>query len=410
LEGFVKEQRVKICHITYSFPPPGGGGSETHNHSLTTYLTEKGYDVDVIVVRPSSVSKEDVAEAASTINKGIRVHNIWYRRFPLWVFKVRQKIKEIEKEGKIDVFDIHATNDIFAILFQRRKVIYSLHFFELNCPGSPSAQWVLPCIASFKKCWRCCGLRKYLQWKLIRWLAVRTVTKFMVKYEYLKRLAVASGLKEDQIEVVPHWLDIERFRKTMRSSRPKIIGIDSSDKICIHVGRLSKENGIWELLKAFTILARKVSMVKLVLVGDNASQGIPWNELHDFCRKHHIKDKVIFTGSVAREDVFRYLSLADCALSCQLYHNYNWSLIEYMCAGRPIVATNVGGTTEILKDGYNALLAEVTPESLSTKVEQILENPQLAKELARNALVTVRQKHGFENLGKYEELVRRLKK
>lgn len=401
---------MKICHITYSFPPPGGGGSETHNHSLARYLIEKGYKVDIIVVRPPSVSKEAVTEAASTINKGIRVHNIWYRRFPFWVFDVRKKIKEIEREGKIDVFDIHSTNDVFALLLQGRRVIYSLHFFELNCPGSRSAQWVLPCVASFKKCRRCCGTRKYLQWKLIRWLATKTVTKFMVKYEYLKKLAVESGIREDQLEVVPHWLDIARFRKVMKSSRLKVKGIDSGDRVCVHVGRLSPENGIWELLEAFTLLTKKMNRVKLVLVGGNASQGIPWHELGDFCRQHHLEDKVIFVGSVAREDVFRYLSLADCALSCQRYHNYNWSLIEYMCAGRPIVATNVGGTTEILKDGYNALLAETTAESLSTKITQVLENPLLARRLGRNTLSTVRQKHGFTNLGKYEALVHRLRK
>ena len=132
--------------------------------------------------------------------------------------------------------------------------------------------------------------------------------------------------------------------------------------------------------------------------------------MEDYCRQNHMEDTVIFVGTVVREDVFRYLALADCAISCQLYHNYNWSLLEYMCAQKPIVATNVGGTTEILEDGYNALLAETTPESLSSKMQQVLENPQLAKRLAQNALATVRRKHGFDNLKKYEELIHRLKK
>ena len=147
-------RKMKICHITYAFPPVGAGGHQTHNHSLVRYLIQRGYDVDVIVVRSSSVSRADVAEATHAINKSIRVHNIWYNGFPFWVFQVRKKIKEIERGGKIDVFDIHSSNDVFTFLFQKRKIIFSLHFFELNCPGSPSAQWILPCAASFKKCWR----------------------------------------------------------------------------------------------------------------------------------------------------------------------------------------------------------------------------------------------------------------
>jgi len=400
---------MKICHVTDSFPPERGG-SETHNYSLVRYLLAKGYDVDVIVLRGSHLSKKDVAEAADTINKGIKVHNIWCPRTLFWVFPVRKKIKEIEREGKIDIFDIHSTNHALAFLFQRRTLLLSLHFFELNCPGSTSARWILPCVASFKKCRRCCGIRKYFQWKLIRWLAAKKVTKFMVKYEHVKRLAVESGIKKDKVEVIPHWLDIERFREIVKNPRLRIRGINHGDKLCIHVGRLSPENGIWELLKAFSILTLKISNVKLVLVGDNICAGIPMKDMDNFCHRNHIEDKVIFAGSVVREDVFRYLSLADCAISCQLHHNYNWSLIEYMVAQKPIVATNVGGTTEILEDGYNALLAETTPESLSSKMQQILENPQLAQKLAQNALTTVREKHGSYNLRKYEELVHRLKK
>ncbi len=396
---------MKICHITYFFPP-AAGGTETHNHSLVRYLIQRGYDVDVIVVRPSSMSEEDVAEAADAINKGIKVHNIWDNGFPSWVFQVRKKIKEIEKTGKVDIFDIHSTNDVFALLFQRRKILFSIHLFELNCPGPRLDRCPRPCLSSFMKCWRCCGVRAYFQWKLIRWLAIRTVTRIMVKYDYMKRLAVASGIKEDKIEIVPHWMDIEKFREMAKNPGFRIAGVDEEDKLLVHVGRLSPEKGGLELLEAFSILTRNIGNAKLLFVGD----GILKRNMERFCSQNHIEDKVIFVGAVEREDVFRYLSLADCAISCQeLGDNYSWTLLEYMCAQKPIIATNVGATTEILKDGYNALLAEPTPESLSTKMQQLLENPELGKKLARNALATVTEKHGPDNLRKYEELVHNLK-
>jgi glycosyltransferase involved in cell wall biosynthesis len=397
---------MKICHITYAFPPIGGGGTQTHNYSLIRYLVQRGYDVDSIVVRPPSVSRKEVTEAANTINKGIKVHNIWYNGFPFWIFRAIKKIREIEKEGKVDIFDIHSTNDVFIFLLRRRPVLCSLHLFELNCPGSRSVACPRPCLASLRKCWRCAGVKRYFAWRLVRWLAEKRVTKFMVKYEYMKKLAVESGLKESKIEIVPHWLDIEKFREKANNPALRIRGVSKGDKLLIHVGRLSPENGVWELLAAFGILTEKISNAKLILVGD----GISRPDMEDYCRQHHVENTVIFVGTVAREDVFRYLALADCAISCQLYHNYNWSLLEYMCAQKPIVATNVGGTTEILEDGYNALLAETTPESLSSKMQQVLESPQLAKKLAINALATVRRKHGSDNLKKYEELIHRLKK
>jgi glycosyltransferase involved in cell wall biosynthesis len=397
---------MKICHITYAFPPVGGGGTQTHNYSLARYLVDRGYDVDIIVVRPPSVSKNEVLEAADTINRGIKVHTIWYNGFPFWIFQAIKKIREIEKQGKVDIFDIHSANDVFALLLKKRPILLSLHLFELNCPGSRSAACPRPCLASLRKCWRCAGVRRYLSWRLVKWLAARRVTRFMTKYEYMKKLAVESGIREDKIEVVPFWIDIERFGEKANNHGLRIRGIKKGDKLLVHVGRLSPENGVWELLQAFGILTQKVTNAKLILVGD----GILRQEMEDYCRQNHMENTVIFVGNVAREDVFRYLALADCAVSCQLYHNYNWSLLEYMCAQKPIIATNVGGTTEILKDGYNALLADVTPESLSAKMQRVLEDPQLAHRLARNALATVRRKHGFDNLKKYETLVHRLKK
>jgi len=361
--------------------------------------------VDVIVVRSPLLSEREAAEAANNVNKGIKVHNIWYNGFPFWVFRVRNKIKEIEKEGEIDIFDIHSIYDVFIFLFQRRTILYSLHFFELSCPGPQPNRTPRPCLPSFRKCWRCCGVRNYFLWRSVRWLATKKVTRFMVKYEYMKRLAVESGIAEDKIEVVPFWLDVDRFWERANNTGFRMNVIDEGDKLIVHVGRLSPENGVLELLKAFTILGKKISNAKLVLVGD----GILKKHMDAFCSENHIENKVVFVGAVQREDVFKYLSIADCAVSCQLTHNYNWALLEYMCAQKPIVATNVGGTSEILTDGYSAILAEPTPESLSSKMQLMLENPQLGKKLAQNALTIVKEKHTLENLKKYEELVHRLK-
>ena len=394
---------MRICHVTYPFPP-GGGGIQTHNHSLVKYLLAKGYDVDVIVVRPHSVSREDVARAAETVNKGIKVHDIWYRGFPLWAIDVRRKIGEIERECPVDVFDVHSNYDVFPFLMKRGTVLFSLHFFELNCPGPRPDHAPRPCVHSFRKCRRCSGIRKYVQWRLVRWLAMKRVAKVMVKYDYMKRLAVEAGVPADKIEVVPHWVDVDRYRQLARANSFSLAGLDPTDKVVVHAARLSPEKGIFTLLEAFDRLRKTVGNAKLVLVGD----GVLREEAEAYCRSKHIEDSVIFVGSVEHEEVFKYLSLAHCAVSCQLYDNYSWSLLDYMCAEIPVVATDVGATSDILTDGYNALLADPTPQSLSAKVQQVLEDAQLGKELAANALATVRQKHAVDNLTHYEELVHRL--
>ncbi len=396
---------MRICHITYVFPPPEGGGAETHNLSLVNHLAQRGHSVDVIVVRPPHLYKTGVTEVTNSLHKGVRVHHICYQRFPWWVLKVRRKIREIEREGKIDIFDIHSASDVFAFLFQRRTLLFSLHFLELNCPGRRLDHRILPCVASFSKCWRCSGLANYARWKLVRWLVLRKVTKFVVKYDYMKKLAVESGIGEDKVEVVPFWIDIERVGEIANSPGFRIAGVSRQDRVFVHVGRIVLGKGTLRSLKALSMLTERIRKAKLILVGD----GILRKDMENFCVDNHLEGKVIFAGNVSHEDVFRYLSLADCVISGQVSDNYSWTLLEYMGAGKPIIATNVGSTSEILRHGYNALLCEPTPESLSSRMQQLLENPRLAERLARNALATVRIKHGVENLRKYEELIHRLK-
>jgi glycosyltransferase involved in cell wall biosynthesis len=391
---------MKICHITYDFPPTKGG-VETHNYSLVKYLLKKGYDVDVIVLR-SSLPKAQIAKASATVNKGIKVHDISPKPFPFWIFQVRKKIKKIEEEGKIDVFDIHSINHAFPFVFQKRKIVFSLHYFELNCPGPRVNPFPQPCISSFTKCWRCCGIKRYFEWKLTRCLAIKKTTKFMAKYDHMKKLIVKSGVGEDRIKVVPHWIDVDKNRKIMENSKLTIVGVDEHNNIFVHVGRLSPEKGVMELLKAFNILIKKYKNAKLIFVGD----GVLKTKMEDFCSKNNIDNNVIFVGAVKHDAIFKYLSITNYIVSCQLYDNYGWALLEYMCAVKPIIATNVGATSDILEDGYNALFAEPTIESLSMKMQEILENPKLAKKIAKNALETVRAKHGYGNLRKYEELVK----
>lgn len=387
---------MKICHITYDFPP-AKGGTETHNYTVVKYLLEKGYDVDVIFIR-----KKDVADAEITINKGIKIHNIFPKPFPFWIFQVRKEMRKIEKEGKVDVFDIHSIRHAWPFILKKKKIIYSLHFFELNCPGPAATKWPRPCMYSFKECWRCSGIGRYFEWKLIRWLVIRKTTKFMVKYDYLKKLLIETGIKEEKIVVVPHWIDIEKIYRNAKSKGAFINNVKPSDYVFMFFGRLVNAKGPDILLEAFALLTKKVQNVKLVFIGDGPLR----RDLEETCDIYNIKDKVIFCGMIPHKNLFEYMSLADTIVFPHRYFNYEWALLEGMGTEKPIIATDMPATVDILIDGYNALLAEPTPESLALKMKEILENPELCEKIAKNALKTVREKHGMENLEKYEELVK----
>ena len=116
-------------------------------------------------------------------------------------------------------------------------------------------------------------------------------------------------------------------------------------------------------------------------------------------------NKVRFLGRRPHFEIAQLLRQADCVVLPDLYFNYQWTLVEAAASGRPIVATDVVATREILEDGRNALLTSVNEESLAEGMQRILQNHTLAVRLGNAALETVRERHSMRNLRLYENLV-----
>jgi len=393
---------MKICHILGYFPP-SWGGSETHNYTLVRYLITKGYDVEVIVIR-SPVSKKIVENAPPL--EGIKLHE-YLVEYPLqWIFDARKLISRIRKEKEIDIFDVHqlAYMPLFLTL-DDTPLIFSLHSYELNCPHSRGFDGGFQCDYTFffSKCVKCSGIVECTRWLFLKKYTIRRARYIMVKYNYLKKKLIEANIPEEKIAFIPHWLDVEEINRISNPKDRDTVKMSHPDKIILYFGRLSEGKGVSLLLRSFFEIQKKIAKLKLVYIGD----GPLYEKLKELARELNIQDKVIFLGSMSRNSVLRHLSSADVIVHPSPYDNYNWALLESMCAGKPIVATNAGGTTEILKEAYNALLASPDVVSLSSQLLRVLEDSDLAAKIGRYAYETVKKKHGLRNLELYEELLRK---
>jgi len=404
---------MRVCHICNSFPPMVGG-HETHNYSVVKFLSERGHKVDVILVRPPKkwlISTNYDDQTIETLSRpsytlpdlpSVIIHTIPAGPFKTY-YQLFKKVLELEKTGRIDVLDIHSYH--FAIPFsKKRKIILSVHSYALSCAR---ANPPLPCSKhSFKRCRKCCGTLPYLYWKLTRYLALQRIPKFMVKYEYLKQKMTENGIESDKIIVIPHWIDVDWINSASKDILPRSsIGLDDSDIVFSFLGRLTKVNGLDLLLESFRLLCQSYDNARLILIGEGELR----DEIRSFCQSNGLEGKVKLIGMVPHSEVPRYLSLADIHVMPQCEcNNYNWVLLEVMSTEKPIIATEVAGTAEILKHGYNALLTKPNPESIAARMIELIENPELGKKLATNALKTVKARHGMENLLRYEELLKEL--
>lgn len=123
-----------------------------------------------------------------------------------------------------------------------------------------------------------------------------------------------------------------------------------------------------------------------------------------------LNKKIIFTGN--RSDIESVLQIIDIGLLITYFEGISNSIIEYMAMGKPVIATEGGGTVELVQDHVNGFLVEQrNEEQIINKIEILLENKDLREKMGQNAYQWVREKFDIEEkTNEYINLYRRLLK
>jgi glycosyltransferase involved in cell wall biosynthesis len=139
--------------------------------------------------------------------------------------------------------------------------------------------------------------------------------------------------------------------------------------------------------------------VRFVIVGEPSPvKNVAYlGELRDLADLLGIGGKVIFTG--LRSDVPALLSALDISVMPSLNEALSNVLLESMAASTPVVATNVGGTSEAITDGVNGVLVPpANPQLLAAAIERLLATPTQARQLARNARKTIEDRFSLDRM------------
>lgn len=139
-----------------------------------------------------------------------------------------------------------------------------------------------------------------------------------------------------------------------------------------------------------------------------AGEGELRPHLENLIAELHLEQRVVLRGRV--KDIPRFLASVDLAVLCSRSEGASNAILEYMAAGRAVVATAVGGTPHLLEDGVHGLL--VPPgdaPALAAALVRLLDEPPLAARLAAAARQRVRDRHDARlRAGRYEALYDKL--
>jgi len=172
--------------------------------------------------------------------------------------------------------------------------------------------------------------------------------------------AVSNNLREEtfksfpiekQIQVIPNFVDISRFRQSNKNHFKKMLA-PTGEKIMAHVSNFRKVKRVEDVVHVFEKVREKMPS-KLLMSGDGPER----QNAEEMCRNLHICNDIRFLGKQDHMD--EILSITDLFILPSQYESFGLSALEAMACGVPVISTNAGGLPEINLHGKTGFLSEV---------------------------------------------------
>jgi glycosyltransferase involved in cell wall biosynthesis len=316
---------------------------------------ERGVDPSLLVLGPSGKVVEELRE------DGIPVKCLDMKPYDLRAyFDFRRYVKQIQPDI------IHAHNwraTTFSLWLKRSTSIPVVVHEHVISPNVPLVQKLAD---------------RALNQSVDRVLAVSDGAA--------RNCIVARKFPPDRIETVINGIPIPEDADRRNDSKEVLrqLGIDEQTIVIGFVGRLDEQKGITDLIRAFGQLGDEFSNVVLVVVGD----GPYLSALENLAEQLGIASRVLFLGY--RRDVDRLRQIFTAQAMPSLWEGLPLGALEAMACGVPLVASDIPGLDEVLRNGVNAILVPPChPEKFAEALRRALTDTECLRRMADAAKRTV---------------------
>jgi glycosyltransferase involved in cell wall biosynthesis len=185
---------------------------------------------------------------------------------------------------------------------------------------------------------------------------------------------------QHKVCLIRNGVDLELVR------RAKPIGLNGDPSV-LFVGHLVRRKGIDLILEAMDMLSS--SGIKANPMLHVVGTGIMEKNCKEYVASHGLSSKVSFWGSVPESSKFGMMKGADIVVVPSRYENFCIVVLEAMAAGKPVIASCVGGIPEVLVQGVNGILTSPCSSNFAMALKYLCERKQLLEEYGRNNQRTV---------------------
>ncbi len=365
--------KVLILHNRYQ----QAGGEDTVVRSENDLLHTHGHQSVV-----SAVGNEGII---SLVDKARAALDICYSKY------AKSKVIDDISRHAPDIVHVHnffplLTPSIYdACRFMNVPVVQTLHNYRITCAGAllmrdgkvcEECLTASPYHAVRFRCYRnsfigSAAVATMIDYHRRRQTWKTRVDAFIALTEFSKRKFVEAGVPEPKIFVKPNFVSDGRTTTEFNAERAG----------ALFVGRLTPEKGVKTLLEAWKALS-----VPLKLAGTGPLESkLPAME----------KTNIKFLGQIAPADVVNEMRRASMlVMPSEWYEGFPMVLVEAFNNSLPVIASRLGGMSEIVEDGVTGLHFEAgNANDLAAKVTWLSENPALCRRMGENARKVYEEKY-----------------
>lgn len=362
---------------------PTIGGSGIIATELGKLLAEKGFEIHFIT--------SSLPYRLDCINPEIYFHEVEISHYPVFQYPpydlaLAAKMAEVIDREKLDILHVHYAmpHAISAILARdianhKVKIVTTLHGTDITVLGIDKT------------------FKRMIAYGIEESDAVTAVSHDLVN-QTIRQLQVKK-----KIDVIYNFVNEKEYFKKERGFIKNQYGIDSDDKVIIHISNFRKVKRIQDVIYTFSIIQENVKS-KLILVGD----GPELQTAFEVVNKLNLKNKVLFLGK--QKNISDLLSISDIKLLMSEQESFGLVLLEAMACEVATIGTNVGGIPEVISHGETGYVVELgDTKAAANYAIHLLKDEDLLKKFSKQGLNRVQSLfHSEEIVNQYIALYKKL--
>ena len=184
----------------------------------------------------------------------------------------------------------------------------------------------------------------------------------------LRKTATRLGAPARQTQAILNGCDTSVFHPRERSEARQALLLDPSAQVIVYVGRLDVRKGLVELIEAMAQLRQNRPAARCFLIGDGPDKQI----LTSAIARHNLAGHITLVPSCPTEGVAQWMAAADLVTLPSYREGCPNVVLEALAAGRPVVATRVGGIPELMDETCGRLIPDHDAPALAQSLDEVL--------------------------------------